>query len=314
MAEIKCLVLGGAGFIGSHIVDALLARDHNVRVFDRPEMEIKSPCTGKSYAEYVSGDFINETDISKALDGIDTVVHLVSTTIPASSNEAPAYDVETNIAGTIRLLTLAKDAGVKKIVFASSGGTVYGEPLYLPIPETHPNDPICSYGISKLAIEKYLHLFHHLHGLDYTVLRIANPYGERQNPCGGQGAIAVFLWKVLHGEPITIWGNGEVARDYFHISDLSSAFVKVIESTPPSKIYNIGSGQAYSLKEILATIQSVTGKTASINYTQARKLDVIANYLDISRAQDELSWTPKVTLEQGLVKTLTWLQALERTC
>ena len=308
----SCLILGGAGFIGSHIVDALLLRGHKVRVFDRPRIDTKNLSDSLAKIEFISGDFTNENDIAKALEGIDTVVHLVSTTIPGTSNDNPVYDVETNIAGTVRLLMLAKDAGVKKIVFASSGGTVYGDPLHLPIPETHPNNPICSYGITKLAIEKYLHLFHHLYGLDYSILRIANPYGERQNPNGGLGAVTVFLWKVLHGEPITIWGNGEVARDYFHISDLVAAFVKVIDETPPSRIYNIGGGRAYSLNEILRTIQAVTRKTALVNYTPARKLDVPVNYLDITRARNELAWAPTVTLEQGVAKTLSALQGLRR--
>lgn len=309
----NCLVLGGAGFIGSHIVDALLEQEHKVRIYDRPRIDTGNLAESMAHIEYVSGDFTKASDITTILEGIDTVVHLVSTTIPASSNDVPVYDVETNIAGTVRLLELAKDAGVKKIVFASSGGTVYGEPLHIPIPETHPNNPICSYGITKLAIEKYLHLFHHLYGLDYSILRIANPYGERQNPSGGLGAITVFLWKVLHGEPITIWGNGEVARDYFHISDLVRAFVRVIEDATPSRIYNIGSGRAYSLNEILAVIQAVTGKVPIVNYTPARKLDVPVNYLDITRANAELSWTPTITLEQGVAKVWSWLQGLPRT-
>jgi len=308
----KCLVLGGAGFIGSHVVDALLERGHQVRVFDRPGIDTKNLSNSMTHIEFISGDFSNESDISKALEGSDIVVHLVSTSTPATSNENPVYDIETNITGTVRLLTFAKDAGVKKVVFASSGGTVYGEPLFLPIQETHPTDPICSYGATKLAIEKYLHIFHHLYGLEYSILRCANPYGERQNPAGGLGAVTVFLWKVLNGEPITIWGNGEVARDYFYISDLVAAFVKVIDDTTPSRIYNIGGGRAYSLNEIVATIQAVTGKAAKVNYTPARKLDVPVNYLDITRARNELAWVPTITLEQGVAKTWSALQGLRR--
>lgn len=308
----NCLVLGGAGFIGSHIVDTLLVLGHKVRVFDRPRIDTGNLSEAMAHIEFISGDFTNTVDITNALEGIDIVIHLVSTTIPTSSNEAPVYDVETNIAGTVRLLELAKDMGVRKIIFASSGGTVYGEPLSLPIPETHPNNPTCSYGITKLAIEKYLYLFHHLHGLDYSILRISNPYGERQNPNGGLGAVTVFIWKVMHGEPITIWGNGEVARDYFYISDLTDGFVKLVENQSPSKIYNIGSGTASSLNEILYVIQAVTGKKAMVNYTPARALDVPVNYLDISRAKRELVWAPSITLEQGIEKTYSWLQGLSR--
>ena len=306
----SCLIIGGAGFIGSHIVDALVARGHKVIVFDRPRIDAKNLSNSMPHIEFVGGDFSNENDIENALNGVDTVVHLVSTTIPATSNANPVYDIETNIAGTVRLLTLAKDAGVKKVVFASSGGTVYGVPLQLPIPESHPTNPICSYGITKLAIEKYLQLFHHLHGLDYSILRISNPYGERQNPDGRLGAVTVFLWKVLNGHPITVWGDGEIARDFFYIGDLATAFVKVIEDKVPSRIYNIGSGKAYSLNEILAVIQAVTGKTAIVNYTPARNLDVHANYLDIGRARIELGWEPKIQLEHGLSMTSEWLLSL----
>ena len=306
----KCLILGGAGFIGSHIVDALLSRGHNVRVFDRPQIDTTNLAGVISEIEFISGDFAHASDMQKALEGIDTVIHLVSTTIPASSNEAPVYDVESNIVGTVRMLTLAKAAGVKKIIFASSGGTVYGVPLQIPTPETHTHNPICSYGIAKLAIEKYLHLFHHLHGLDYVILRIANPYGPRQNPSGGLGAVTVFLSKVLNAEPITIWGNGEVARDYFYVDDLISAFIKVIENSTPSKIYNIGGARAYSLNEILTVIQKVTGEKVVVNYSAPRSLDVPMNYLDVSLASNELGWEPKVFLEQGISLTFDWLNTI----
>lgn len=307
MKSLNCLVLGGTGFIGSYVADALVTRGHKVRVFDRPRINSTSLSDVIPHIEYISGDFSNESEIANVLDGVEIVVHLISTTIPAASNLNPVYDVETNIAGTIRFLTLAKNAGVKKVVFASSGGTVYGEPFILPIPESHPTNPICSYGITKLAIEKYLHLFHYLHGLDYSILRIANPYGERQNPNGGLGVVTVFLWKVLNGQPITIWGNGEVARDFFYISDLVAAFVRVIEHSTPSKIYNIGSGRAYSLNQILAAIRSVTEMSVTVNYTSARKLDVSVNYLDITRAKAELSWIPQVPLHVGIERTWNFL-------
>lgn len=306
----KCLILGGAGFIGSHIVDTLIARGHKVRAFDRPRIDTKNLSESMADIEFVSGDFTNANDISNALENIDTVVHLVSTTNPASSNDAPVYDVETNIAGTVRLLALAKNAGVEKIIFASSGGTVYGEPLKIPISETHPNNPICSYGIAKLAIEKYLHLFYHLYGLDYSILRIANPYGPRQDPYGGVGAVTAFLAKVIRGEKINIWGDGEVARDYFYVGDLAPAFVKVIESATPSKIYNIGGAKAYSLNEILAVIQRITGKVPLVNYTAARRLDLPINYLDVNRAKVELGWVPETSLEKGIELTYKWLESV----
>lgn len=161
---LRCLVLGGAGFIGSHLVDGLLAHGHQVRVLDRPGVAPihRDP---NPALEIVAGDFSNAGDIAEAITGIDVCFHLVSTTLPRSSNADPVFDLETNLVGTVRLLQRTVESGVRKVVFVSSGGTVYGTPQYLPIDENHPTNPICSYGITKLAIEKYLELFHHLHGL-----------------------------------------------------------------------------------------------------------------------------------------------------
>lgn len=302
------LILGGAGFIGSHIVFALVTREHRVRVFDRLNVDTGNLIEALPHIELFRGDFLNESDISCALKDIDIVVHLLSTTIPKTSNENPVFDVESNVVGTLNLLNHSRQRGVKKIIFLSSGGTVYGPSVTCPISEIDATDPVCSYGITKLAIEKYLYLFHHLYDLDYVVLRAANPFGERQNPDRGQGVVATFLWKLLHEETISIWGNGSVARDYFYVSDLVSAILAVIERETPSKIYNIGSGVPSSLNELLKIMQSVTGRTPVIQYSPARKLDVPVNFLNISRAQKELQWKPRVSLEEGMEKTWAWLQ------
>ncbi len=306
---LRCLVLGGAGFIGSHIVDLLISRGHFVRVFDLPHISTENLHRSIQHIEITAGDFNNISDISNALEGMDVVVHLAGSTLPGPSNKNPVYDVETTVIGTLNLLEKAVEKGIKKVVFASSGGTVYGIPKTLPIPETHQTAPLCSYGITKLTVEKYLDLFHHLQGLAYTVLRIANPYGERQRIKNVQGAIAVFLGKVLTGEKITIWGDGSVSRDYFHISDLAAAFLKVIEQNAPERVYNIGSGRATTLKEILSVIKRVTGRDFSVEYTPARKLDVPANCLHIGLAKQDLDWTPEISLEDGIARTWTWLQS-----
>jgi len=193
--------------------------------------------------------------------------------------------VESNVVGTLNLLEKSVKKGVKKIVFASSGGTVYGIPKSLPIPETHQTMPLCSYGITKLTIEKYLALFHRLHNLDYTILRAGNPYGERQRIDSVQGVVTVFLGKRLLNQTINIWGDGSVARDYFYISDLVSAFVRVIESDTKSKIYNIAGGRARSLNDILSVIREVTGLQPVVQYMPGRKLDVLVNCLDIQLAR-----------------------------
>lgn len=304
----QCLVLGGAGFIGSHVVDALLEHGHDVRIFDRQNISTRNIVQALPRVKLVGGDFLNEDDLRSAIEGIDTVVHLVGTTLPKSSNDNVVYDIETNVIGTVTLLDLAKQAGVRKIVFASSGGTVYGLPQALPIPETHPTEPICSYGITKLIIEKYLHLYYYLYGLEYTVLRIANPYGERQNPASGQGAVTTFLWKTLRSETISIWGDGTVARDYLYIGDLVSVFMTAIEGKTPSRLYNIGSGVPHTLIELLEIVEAITGQTPVVQYTSSRKLDVPVNFLDIARARKELLWKPQVSMEEGMARTWAWLQ------
>lgn len=306
--QLKYVVLGGGGFIGSHIVEALVERGHSVRVFERQNVNIRNIAHVLDCIELIHGDFLNEGDLYRALSGMDVVIHLISTTLPKSSNDNVIYDVETNVIGTIRLLNLAKQIGVRKIIFASSGGTVYGLPQYQPISETHPTDPICSHGIAKMTIEKYLQLYHHLYGMDYLVLRFANPYGPKQDPMTGQGAITVFLQQILNEEPISIWGDGTVARDYFYIGDLVTAVLAAIEKDPPSKIYNIASGVSHTLNELVNVMQAVTGRAALIRYLPARKLDVSVNILDISRAQKELSWSPQVPLEEGINRTWQWLQ------
>ncbi len=189
----RCLVLGGAGFLGSHIVDALVESGSAVRVFDRVPRRAAVPTA----VEWVEGDFGNRGDLSAAAEGCEVAIHLVATTLPKTSNDDPIHDLETNLLPTVRFLDVARDLGVRRIVFASSGGTVYGIPAGVPIPETHPTHPICSYGIHKLAIEQYLHLYHTLHGLEYCVLRLANPFGERQRADLSQGAVAVFLDKAI---------------------------------------------------------------------------------------------------------------------
>lgn len=302
------LVLGGAGFIGSHIVDALVDRGHRVRVFDLPNVSRGNLHHCLHGIEMFEGDFGNVQDTTRALEGVDVLIHLICTTLPGPSNENPAYDVDSNVIGTLNLLNEALKHRVKKVVFASSGGTVYGIPKELPISETHPTDPICSYGITKLMIEKYLYLYHRIHGLNCTVLRLANPYGERQRITGVQGAIAVFLGKVLYDQPISIWGDGTVARDYFYIGDLVDAVCRVIEQEPPSLVYNIGSGTALSLNDMLEWIRRVTGKRPVVRYEPQRALDVPINCLDIGRAKRELGWEPKVGLEEGLLRTWAWLK------
>ncbi|HEE0090757.1 TPA: NAD-dependent epimerase/dehydratase family protein, partial [Citrobacter braakii] len=238
----KLVVFGGGGFIGSAICDRLLRDGHQLRIFERPRVPPYRTFEATENVEWTTGDFSSTHDLRDAIKDMEGVVHLVSTTLPKSSNDDPVYDVQTNVVPTITMLNLMVELDVSRIVFISSGGTVYGNPQYVPIDEKHPTDPVVSYGITKLAIEKYLHMFSKLYGIKTVTLRVANPYGERQRVETAQGAIGVFLHRALNGLPIEIWGDGNVQRDYIHVSDVADAFAKAVTYTGKEECFNISSG------------------------------------------------------------------------
>jgi UDP-glucose 4-epimerase len=303
----KCLIIGGGGFLGSHLAEALLADGHSVRIFDRPNLRRFRQFEAGDPVEWVEGDFLDQEQTDFALADCDAVYHLVSTTLPRSSNDNPAYDIQTNVIGTLHLLEAARRRQVTRFVFVSSGGTVYGTPQVVPISESHPTEPICSYGIGKLAIEKYLHLHSLLHDLDYCVLRLANPYGERQRVGASQGAVAVFLDQALRNEEIQIWGDGSVVRDYFYVGDAAAALTAALTYRGEHRIFNIGSGVGASLNDIVTAIESLIGNPVRRAYLPGRAFDVPVSVLDISRAKQHLKWTPKVSLSEGLTRTASWL-------
>ena len=303
----NCLVLGGNGFIGSHLVDKLLAEGHSVSVYDKYEERYRKPLR---QVEYRSGDFGNRGLLSDVLAGVDTVFHLISTSLPKTSNDDPSYDVQSNVIETLFMLEKCVELKVKKVVFISSGGTVYGRPLHLPIDELGPTDPECSYGITKLTIEKYLALFHRLHGLDYAIVRPSNPYGSRQNPNGIQGAIPVFLGKVAQGESIEIWGDGTVIRDYIYIEDLVAGICQVASYSGAEKIFNMGSGKGYSLNELVSFMEEIIGSELRVVYQEGRNFDVPEIVLDISRANRELGWVPRMGIEAGIRETWEFVRGV----
>lgn len=302
----NCLILGGSGFLGSHLCERLFNEGHNVRIFHKGNTLWNNFVNLEDRIEYVVGDFSNPLHVQEALQGMQVVYHLISTTVAKTSNENPSYDISTNLIPTLHLLDLCVKERVKKVIFFSSGGTVYGIPNQVPISEDHPTNPICSYGIHKLAIEKYLHLYYNLYGLDYSVLRISNPYGERQRPTGSQGVVAVFFNKIITQKAIEIWGDGSVVRDYLHVSDVVDAAYKVLVSNCTHKIFNIGSGVGLSLKEILEEMEYVTSNKIDVKYLPSRNFDVPTNVLDITRACTELGWAPKIKFREGLKRTLLY--------
>jgi len=296
----RVLILGGYGFVGSNLADALIERGNEVRIFDKTGADNSRINHLSGKVEILEGDFAVASDASRALKGMEAVVHLACTTIPATSNKDPIYDVETNLVGTIQLLDQTLKYKIRRFVFASTGGAVYGPPQKMPIAEDHPTYPISSYGIHKLIIEKYLSVYEKLHGLNWVALRPSNPYGKRQRPDTGQGAATAFAHAMKLGKEITIWGDGSVVRDYIHISDLARAYAMALERETPSRIYNIGTGKGTNLKELVKLLAKVSGIKPKVRYGPARPYDVPSNALDCSRAKKELGWEPTISLEEGL--------------
>lgn len=303
---IKALVIGGNGFIGSHLVDRLLNLGWDVAILDIQERRY-DPMPSK--AHFIRGDLSQSYLMREALIGVDVVFHLAWATIHEVSNQDPAADVNTNLIPSIQLIDASRRSGVRRFVFISSGGTVYGPVEEMPISEGQIKRPVTGYGITKLAVEKYLHMFNHLHGLDYAVLRPSVPYGPRQNPLGRQGAIAVFLHHVAKGLPITIWGEGQVTRDYFYISDLVDALVAGAEQPlDDERVFNLGGGREISLNGLLVEVEKTVGKKAIVEYQPARGFDAPRILLDTDLAQRTLGWHPQVSLERGLEYTWDWMR------
>jgi UDP-glucose 4-epimerase len=304
----KCLVLGGGGFIGSFIADRLLIEGNFVRIFERPRVVPYRPFLPYEKVEWLQGDFMSKTDVAAAVQSCEMVFHLISTTLPKSSNDDPVYDVESNLIPTLQLLETAVRYGVRKVIFISSGGTIYGIPSQIPIPETHPTDPLVSYGAVKLAIEKYLHLYYTIYGLDYSILRVANPFGERQRVNTAQGAVAVFLSKAVANDTIDVWGDGSAKRDFIYIQDVVDAFIKSMDHFGEPHVFNIGSSYGRSVNELLSAIEELIGHPVMRRYLPARKFDVPVSMLDISRAKDILGWQPRFSFRDGLQRTLDWIR------
>lgn len=301
-----CLVVGGKGFIGSHLTSALLEAGWAVRILDRPGQPFAWPVT-EGACEYVEGNFCDSETIRKAMQGCEYCFHLASTTTPKSSNEDPIFDVSSNLVGTIGLLNAAKDCGVRKVIFSSSGGTIYGSPRYTPLDEDHPTNPTCSYGITKLAAEKYLSLYKVLHGLDFVILRLSNPFGEGQRTRALQGAVSVFLGKCLRGEVVDIWGDGSVVRDYLYIADVVDALILAMKRLEGETTFNVGSAHPMSLLQLLDSIEEATGKSIERRFWPARPFDVPVNVLAIDRAREILGWAPKTAFLDGIARTARWL-------
>jgi UDP-glucose 4-epimerase len=302
---VPCLVLGGGGFLGRALIGALRREGAQVRGFGRLS-RFEAPETSHPW---IHADFADQMAVARAVEGIEIVFHLAAGSTPERSNSAPISDLEASVAGTIRLLELCSAAGVRRIIFASSGGAVYGIPEDLPIGETAPTRPISAYGANKVAVENYLFIHNYLYGLEHVILRISNPFGPYQDPLGRQGLIAATLLKLLMGEPTDIWGDGSVTRDYVFVDDVANAFVKAATYTGKHTIFNIGSGVGMTVDEVIdAAVQAMGVKHPGKIYRPGRKADVPVNILNVRRAHSDLRWSAETHWAEAISRTVAWME------
>lgn len=305
MNKERVLVLGANGFIGSHLVERLVDDGYSVRAFGRFKDTVlfkQSP-----NVELFSGDFLNQNDIEQSLKGVSKVVHLVSTTNPSVSDKEPLIDLSTNVEGSVSLFQkCVENGGINQIVFTSSGGTVYGDTYPdRPFTENDLTNPVSPYGIGKLAIENYLHYFNKSHGLNYTVLRIANPYGGRQRNNRQQGIIPVVISNIVNDLPITVYGDGTMVRDYIYIDDLVDIIAKSLAKDLKHNIYNVGNNAGVSVNELIQMAERIIGKKAILKYQEQPATFVQTSVLDSSRIKNELRNIQSTTLYDGLKNVYT---------
>jgi UDP-glucose 4-epimerase len=297
----RCLVIGGNGFIGSHVVDALVERGHDVTVFDRHR---QGPARYAGTAVTVRhGDFLNAGDVRGALAGQEVVLHMLSTTDPATAEGDPTMDLRTNILSSVQLFSSCVDAGISRVYFASSGGAIYGDQEQQVFEETDVTLPLSPYAIGKQAIESYLRYFGRTHGLRSTTFRISNPYGPRQNPLKRQGVIPIFLRHVAEGSPLTVFGDGSMIRDYIYVGDLAQMIAEVVTKEPRQDLYNLGSGVGTSINELVTTVQKITGKMMPVRHVPRPATFVDHVVLSVRRFEEEFETRANTSLVDGIRRT-----------
>ncbi len=295
------LVLGGNGFLGKEIVKRL-AITNKVVVAD---FNIDKSEHNKNVV-YKQIDFVKCQDFSSYLDGVDEVVHLISTIGPSNNMDEVNKEITENVFPTIRLLNDMVKNRVLNIFFVSSGGTIYGRHSKQPILEDEPKSPICNYGVTKLLIEQYLNLYSIYYGINYKVARLSNPYSEVVKKGKKQGIIPILVDQILAGEEVTIWGDGKDIRDFIYIDDAIEGILKILEYNGQERVFNVGTGIGYSVNEVLEKVQEkLNRKAVKINYTEGRLCDVRNNVLDIHKITSETNWYPKTTLDAGIEKVIS---------
>ncbi|MFA7288287.1 MAG: NAD-dependent epimerase/dehydratase family protein [Melioribacteraceae bacterium] len=299
----NALVIGGNGFIGSHLIDYLLLKGHKVRVFDISHERYRKPLLN---VDYRISNLDNIPDLYEALLGVDVLFHLASLSVPSTSNIDTVSDINKNLIPTLNILNLSIKLGLKRIVYFSSGGAVYGIPSTPLIKEDHSLNPISSYGIVKATIERYLLLYQKMYDLQLLILRPSNPFGPRQGHFIAQGVISTFLRQIKTNEKITVFGDGNAQKDYIYINDLIWLTYNLIINNQVG-VFNLGSGKGTSINQIIDKIRSITRKNFEINYVAKQIYDVDHFVLDISKITELFSDFPKTALIDGISETWNWI-------
>jgi UDP-glucose 4-epimerase len=300
------LVTGGAGFIGSHVSGALLAAGHRVAILDNVSTGKRSNVP--QGAEFVELDVTDAGLLGGAFAriGPEVVFHLAAQIDVRKSMTDPLFDASTNVLGTVNVLRACTDAHVRRIVYSSTGGALYGEPSFLPADEGAEITPLSPYGVAKYCAEQYIGYEHRMHGLEAVVLRYANVYGPRQDPLGEAGVVAIFTRQILEGETPVIYGDGEQTRDFVFAGDVAQANMLALGG--PQGTYNIGSGVETSVNDLIRAFARVTGRRIEPEYRPGRAGEVRRIALDARKARKELGWRPAVSLEDGLAQTVEWVR------
>lgn len=306
----RVALIGGAGFIGTNLA-IHLSKNEDVTIVDRSEKYFSTMKSLDLPVKYLVAPFELDANFDEQVKNQDIVYHLASTVIPGNSNNNIANELEANIIVTCKLLDACVRQGVKKVVFISSGGAIYGKQGECPIDEDTLSYPISSYGIEKITIEKLLYLYRYIHGLDYRVVRLANPYGPYQRPNGKLGVVTTFVYEMLNDRKLQVYGDGNVVRDFIYIEDAVKAIDKVVQGESNYKTFNIGSGMGVSVNNLIAVIEHTLKKTAKVEYIHGRSADVPVNYLDINRYESIYGRLVETPLKEGIKKTADFMRDFE---
>lgn len=300
----KILITGGAGFIGSNIAEIATKQGHFVRVLDNLSTGHLNNLVKE--VEFVKGDITDPKIVRSAMEGIDFVLHYAAQASVVVSTENPQLDCNINVVGTVNILQQALKSHIKHVIFASTGGAIYGNVKHLPAPETTPKNPLSPYGVSKASAE-YFCEYYKRRGLPVTILRFANVYGPKQDIRGEAGVISIFLGNIIAGKPLIVYGYGKPTRDYIFVKDLAKLNMMILDKPIP-EVVNVGTGKEISLNELLEVIKEVTGKNWELEYKPLRSGEVERISLDVSKITELTDWKAETPLKIGIQEVWKWIQ------